>query len=849
LLSIGLDADAQKTTVKLWSIEKGKAICVRTFKVFPRGGEYTVTSFAVVEDGTLLALGLENGTVLLYRGDLIRDRNMKNKPLRVAAEGGEAEPVTGLGFKENGVRSYTLFVSTPGRVVAFSLNQRGELLESLEDQGCVEKCAVLSEDGDFVIGRREAVYFYYAEGKGPCFVFEGEKRILGWFRSYLLVVGRDAHNAKLNSFTIYDLKNKFIAFSASFSEISHVVCEWGSIFLFTEGKKLFQLTEKDTQTKLESLFKKNLYSIAINLAQAQQFDYALIIDIFRKYGDHLYGKGDYDGAIGQYLRTIGRLEPSYVIRKFLDAQRIHNLTSYLEALHLKGLAGADHTTLLLNCYTKLKDVPKLDAFIKTDEALMFDVETAIRVCRQAGYHEHALFLARRHEEHEWCLKILIEDTQNCAEALEYISTLGFFEAESNVKKYGKALISRLPRETTALIEQLCTNYTPKRQGAAVVPASVTVDSHLEDGAGAGAGAGGGRKNMRSEPEEFIHIFVDHPEWLTRFLEVIVTHQPASSALVYNTLLELYLRDDELGPNASLISAAAAAAQQQQQQQQQQVVATSRDAERTRALRREKALAILQNPAAKYEVDHALTLVQMHSFRPGVLYLFERLHLYHEIVHFHMEESAYFDIIRACKKYGDKDPNLWVEVLAYLAGRSEDLSNEIAEVLANIDRDNLLPPLLVIQILSRNPKTMLGVVKDYITGRLLAEGTQIEDDQRRIRAYRDETEAMRKEIEELQTSARIFQLNKCSSCNSPLDLPAVHFLCMHSFHQRCLVGDSDRECPVCAPENQKVTEIRRQLEQSSGQHDAFFKQLEGSHDGFATVAEHFGRGIFNRLNNV
>ncbi len=51
-----------------------------------------------------------------------------------------------------------------------------------------------------------------------------------------------------------------------------MVCEWGSIFVFTSEKKLYQLTEKDTQTKLESLFKKNLYAIAINLAQAQQFD-------------------------------------------------------------------------------------------------------------------------------------------------------------------------------------------------------------------------------------------------------------------------------------------------------------------------------------------------------------------------------------------------------------------------------------------------------------------------------------------------------------------------------------------------------------------------------------------------
>jgi hypothetical protein len=77
-----------------------------------------------------------------------------------------------------------------------------------------------------------------------------------------------------------------------------------------------------------------------------------------------YSKGDYDVAIDQYIKTIGRLEPSYVIKKFLDAQRIHNLTLYLQKLHEAGLANANHTTLLLNCYTKLKDVDKLNKFIK-----------------------------------------------------------------------------------------------------------------------------------------------------------------------------------------------------------------------------------------------------------------------------------------------------------------------------------------------------------------------------------------------------------------------------------------------------------------------------------------------------
>lgn len=37
--------------------------------------------------------------------------------------------------------------------------------------------------------------------------------------------------------------------------------------------------------------------------------------IFRKSGDFLYQKGDYDGAMQQYLKAIDSTEPSQVIRK------------------------------------------------------------------------------------------------------------------------------------------------------------------------------------------------------------------------------------------------------------------------------------------------------------------------------------------------------------------------------------------------------------------------------------------------------------------------------------------------------------------------------------------------------
>ena len=37
-------------------------------------------------------------------------------------------------------------------------------------------------------------------------------------------------------------------------------------------------------------------------------------------------------AVDKYKKTIGHLNPSYVIQKFLDVQRLEFLTDYLESL-------------------------------------------------------------------------------------------------------------------------------------------------------------------------------------------------------------------------------------------------------------------------------------------------------------------------------------------------------------------------------------------------------------------------------------------------------------------------------------------------------------------------------------
>jgi hypothetical protein len=89
-------------------------------------------------------------------------------------------------------------------------------------------------------------------------------------------------------------------------------------------------------------------------------------------------------------------------------------------LHEHHKATADHTTLLLNCYAKLKDVDKLEKFIRSPGDLKFDLDTAISMCRQGGYYEQAAYLATKHSEHELVVDILIEDSKQYTEALQYI---------------------------------------------------------------------------------------------------------------------------------------------------------------------------------------------------------------------------------------------------------------------------------------------------------------------------------------------------------------------------------------------------------------------------------------------
>ena len=838
---IGLGLDGFVRCLKVWNLEKldrdGHPELVRYDRLTRQGSQSEPVTVAVSENLQILAVGYDDGGVVLYRGDVTRDRGHKSK---VLFEKGQS--VSGLSIRTVETGTY-LYIATTDEVFVYNITVRDrEIKTVLDRKGCTRGLCVspqnFNSDTHFVTGQQDGVYCYNPEGRGQAYAFEGKKRLIYWFRGYLTIISDEGLDKA--TITVFDVQNKFIAYMSPIKPVLAVASEWGSIFLITQEGKIHQLIEQDTQTKLDTLFKKNFYDVAIKIAKNQHYDEENLVDIFRQYGDYLYyKKGDQMGAIDQYIKTIGFLEPSYVIQKFLDAQKIHNLTAYLQALHVKGLASEDHTTLLLNCYTKLKDRNKLDEFIlsKDGKDVDFDVDIAIKVCRQAGYTKHALALAEKHQKHDLFLKIVIENDADYKQALNYISSLSPLEAEAEMKNYGSIFIKNVPNEFTNALKMLILKLQ-------------------ETG-----------NNFNAE--DYIHLFVNDQRAMVDFLDHLMRTAPPVNGSVYNTQLEYLLYAHKASKNtpekvvggmAALKGkmspvigrrnqspeprkggGAAGFVKRNSAKKDQDVsgvggvggafgfmnkTKVSQDKEEDDSglkgsflgnqqgkymkTYEQKIMDLLKDQSDKYNNDHALVLCQLNNFQPGLLYLYQKMEMYDQILKHYFSEGDMESGINTCRKFGGQSPQLWVTALQSIAeiSTAEIPPQLFKEVLDNIEKYRLLSPLQVVSTLSTCPTATLGVVRDYLLRTFSAEDRAMDEDKRVIEQYKKESQEIRDKLDKMNNEVMKFQGSICDICKRPLELPTVHFLCGHDFHLHCFqsYSDSENDCPLCAAENKKILDI-------------------------------------------
>ena len=878
--------------LKVWALDKtdkktGIPRCQSTLSVHNGRKPFPISAFAALDDLSQLAVGFANGAVTVIRGDLIHDRGAKQ---RIVYE--SEEPITGVQFRE-GSKLTTLYLATTGRILTLVISGKGQGQPArvLEDTGCGVDCMTVDKrNGDIVVVRDDAIYYYGIHGRGSCYAYEGPKRLVSIYRDYIALVSPPQTGARADtlkrfgngavedmfnttSFTLLDTDLKFVAHSERLvSRVKAVFMEWGDLFVLTMDGKFHRYHEISLQQKLEILYQRNLYVLAINLAQKAKMDVPRQNIICRRYGDYLYQKGDYDGAMQQYLKAIESTEPSQVIRKFLDAQRIQNLIEYLEELHEHNKANADHTTLLLNCYAKLKDVDKLETFIKQPGDLKFDLDTAISMCRQGGYYAQAAYLATKHGEHDLVVTILIEDSRKYAEALQYIWRLEPATTHRNLGRYARVLLEHCPEDTLQLFSDYYTRkYRPKRD--VVVPDSVqpppggaaaTIHSlasyiplpYMNPANLISLGNGSVSRDAvvpvtlaieeepaiiyeKPKPRTAFSSFIDHPDEFINFLEVCLAADGVGEedkVDIYTTLFEMYLfkGNDKQGQEREQWEAKAKG------------LIEPGDVSPPRSVSHFHVCS--SRPQIPIDTSNVLLLSHLSNFRDGTILVREKKGLCFDIFRSYTSASDTTGAIKALHKYGPSEPGLYPAALAYFTSSSRILSEAGAEldaVLQKIDEDGLMAPLQVIQTLSVNDVATMGLVKKYLTDTVERERKEISYNRRLIDSYRTETEAKRKEIEELGSKPAVFQARRCSACGANLDLPTVHFMCKHSFHQRCLNQvDDDVECPVCATENATIRAIRRVQDESADRHDMFREALTRSKDKFSTISEFFGRGVMS-----
>ncbi|KAJ5983077.1 hypothetical protein N7481_005176 [Penicillium waksmanii] len=837
---------SNEPVLKVWALDTepkdGTPRCLSTVLVQNARRQFPISAFAVVEDLSQVAVGFANGSVTIIRGDLIHDRGARQ---RIVFE--SEEPITGLETQSGAVTA--LYISTTSRILTLVIAGRGQGQPAriLEDTGCGLGCMTLDgETGDILIAREDAVYTYGPRGRGSSYAFESSKTSINSFRDYVALVcpprpesgkGEALRKYGVNpggdilgatTFTLLDTDLKFIAHSeALVSPMKHIFMEWGDLFLLTTDGKIFRYREKSLQQRLEILYERNLYILAINLAQKIGINTLQQNAIYRKYGDFLYQRGDYDTAMQQYLRAIDNTEPSQVIRKYLDTQRIHNLIEYLEELHDHGRATVDHTTLLLNCYAKLKDTSKLDSFIKAPGELKFDLETAIAMCRQGGYYEQAAYLATKHGENDMVVDILIEDSKKYAEAVEYIWRL---DPEARTTEIFKVYYTGQYRPRTEVAEaepqeqhtstvQSLANLLPLRYvtgggGTQTQPSAPETDPINQE-----AEADAAPQYKIPKPRTAFSAFVDHPKEFIGFLETLTEHpglKQDAKVDLFTTLFEMYLDTAKSKKDAT----------EKQEWE-------------------DKAKKLIEGKDIPISTSNVLLLSDLSNFREGSTLVREQEGLRLDIFRSFTSAKDTQGAIQALHRYGPDEPQLYIDALTYFASSPqilEEAGDELDAVLRRIDQDGLLSPLQVIQALSNNAVVTMGRVKKYLSTSIDREHKEISTNRRLISSYKTETAAKQQELSNLSSQPVVFQSRRCQSCGGTLDLPTVHFLCRHSFHERCLNNvDDDAQCPVCGPQNSTLRAIRQRQVDSADQHDLFKAELSRSRDRFGVVSDFFGRG--------
>lgn len=644
------------------------------------------------------------------------------------------EKVTNLCVTESGI----IFITTENSISQYNIALK--TLTVISNEGVKEGFAFINSY-DMLFACRNKTFTYYSPNGTVTHEIELQPAKVGAAGQYIYT----ASNVQIStSFQVIDLEYGLLLNSQNIGSIvSFVDYQWGALITINNEKKVRMFQEMKAQPKIDLLCKNLRFEMALKMTKQLQLGPAAEASIHELYADYLFTQHNFDAAIEHYIMTIGYTEPSHVIEKFVEPHHAENLAHYLVKLPRK-LISKQHTTLLFNCYTKVRATGQLDKIVndfiaaaERGEEPSFDIETAVDVLKRNGYKEQAMKLAKAFKHYSLYLQLLSEDEPNYPEMLKYMKQIPGEQLLSKLQQYGADMMDNYEdgrEELTDFIVECCTK---------------------------------GIKNERKEG----NTVIDPSKVASLFLNNNRNH--------FNFLYKVFKVDTEALPQQTwdvLIEMALRAAP-------------------------EKVMELLSYPEAKYSQEQALIYMNAFNCNDGRDFLYEKMKLYHLI----LQDAAPEKCLEICTKFGEEKPSLWSDALVKIANSDCD-SSVVSEFVDVIVKKEVLPFLTVIKVLQKSGKQKYKCVLPIVQNVFRKEQELLRQASTNLAKSTEKEEECKKTIERIQTKNFQVKRSRCEICGQDIEFESRHFFCGHSYHENCL-GDSTEFCVKCRGEYEEIANAK------------------------------------------
>lgn len=208
--------------------------------------------------------------------------------------------------------------------------------------------------------------------------------------------------------------------------------------------------------KLGLYFEKEMFDAAKELASElsqmpAEKGHRLSTVVSKLYGDYLYSRGHFRKGMDQYLDTVGFLEPSYVIMRYLKTNHLPDLTRFLERLisptfgnHFSSSELLCHVKLLLHCYMKQGLYDRSKLLVSPEVCGKVTPEFVVQTLREGRCFSLARQLAQQYTMFMCCFQIIFFDLQDSKSAIEYLLSIPLDNGLQIVSHYGREIIFDSP---------------------------------------------------------------------------------------------------------------------------------------------------------------------------------------------------------------------------------------------------------------------------------------------------------------------------------------------------------------------------------------------------------------------